>query len=62
MSVSSTLWNSYLDNYTTRPRGFARVRLIFVGDQPAFVMLSEAKHLANERNLRSLSYAAQILR
>ncbi len=38
------------------------VRLIFVGDQPTFVMLSEAKHLANEGNLRFFSWAAQILR
>jgi hypothetical protein len=34
----------------------------FRGAKPAFVMLSGAKHLANERNPRSLSYAAQILR
>ncbi len=48
--------------WSARKNGPGRVRLIFVGDQPAFVMLSEAKHLANEWNLRSLSYAAQILR
>jgi hypothetical protein len=33
-----------------------------VEDQPAFAMLSEAKHLANKGNLRSFSCAAQILR
>jgi len=34
-------------------------RLIFVGDQPAFVMRSKAKHLGNEWKLRFLSYAAR---
>jgi hypothetical protein len=38
------------------------VGLISVGDQPAFVMLSNVKHPANEGNLHSFSYAAQILR
>ncbi len=44
-----------------RARGRS-VRLIFVGDKPAFVRLSEAKHLANEREPRFFSHAAQILR
>ena len=38
------------------------VRLIFVGDRPAFVMLSEAKHLGNEGNHRLFSRSAHILR
>ena len=45
-----------------RPHPTQCVRLVFVGDQPAFIMLSAAKHLANEWNLRSFSYAGQILR
>ncbi len=39
-----------------------RVRLIFVGDRLALVMLSEAKYLAHERNKRQSLDAAQILR
>ena len=46
----------------SRPSASGCVRLIFVGGQPALVMLSEAKHLANEGNLRFFSYAARILR
>jgi len=36
------------------------VRLIFVADPPAFVMLSEAKHLGGEWNQRLFSCSAQI--
>ena len=35
------------------------MRLIPAGDQPAFVMLSRAKHLANDGNLRFFSYGAR---
>jgi hypothetical protein len=45
-----------------RPRADRRVRLLLVGDRLAFVMLSGAKHLANEGNERQSSDAAQILR
>ncbi len=38
------------------------VRLIFVRDRFAFVVLSGAKHLANEGNGRQPSDAAQIFR
>jgi hypothetical protein len=38
------------------------VRLISVGDPLAFVMLSDAKHLAGEEDQRLFSCSAQILR
>ncbi len=38
------------------------MRLTFVGELPAFVMLSEAKHLGGEWNQRLFSCLAQILR
>ncbi len=38
------------------------MRLIFVGAYPAVVMLSEAKHLGSEGNLRLFSRVTRILR
>jgi len=45
-----------------KPVKMGRVRRVSVGTKPAFVMLSEAKHLAHEGSLRFVSCAAPILR